>query len=53
LESLRPSYAWAQQVSKDDGRIKTERLTVEARGGVLAGDFFAEGRDRPGLIVKF
>lgn len=27
-ESLRPNYAWAQQVAKDDGRIKTESVTV-------------------------
>ncbi|HMF76555.1 MAG TPA: dienelactone hydrolase family protein [Bryobacteraceae bacterium] len=33
LESFRPNYAWAQQVSKDDGRIKTERATVESPAG--------------------
>ena len=27
LEALRPNYAWAQQVKKDDGRIKTEYVT--------------------------
>jgi carboxymethylenebutenolidase len=33
LESLRPNYAWAQQVSKDDARIKTERVTVDSPEG--------------------
>jgi len=27
-ESLRPNYAWAEQVAKDDPRLKTEYLTV-------------------------
>src|SRR5512146_3087879 len=29
-ESLRPNYAWAQQVPKDDARVKTEYVTVES-----------------------
>ena len=33
LESLRPNYAWAQQVPKDDKRIKTERVTVPSPQG--------------------
>ena len=32
-ESLRPNYAWAQQVGKDDSRIKTEYATVPAPQG--------------------
>src|SRR5215213_6601209 len=32
-ESLRPNYAWAEQVPKDDSRIKTERVTVESPQG--------------------
>src|SRR5678815_2963295 len=32
-ESLRPNYAWAQQVPKDDKRIKTERVTVPSPQG--------------------
>src|ERR1700751_3700167 len=32
-ESLRPNYAWAQQVAKDDSRIKTERVTVDSPQG--------------------
>src|SRR3984957_8356421 len=32
-ESLRPNYAWAQQVAKDDARIKTEQVTVPSPQG--------------------
>lgn len=32
-ESLRPHYAWAQQVPKDDPRIKTEVVTVPSPQG--------------------
>ncbi len=32
-ESLRPNYAWAEQVPKDDRRIKTERVTVDSPQG--------------------
>jgi carboxymethylenebutenolidase len=32
-ESLRPNYAWAQQVPKDDTRIKTESATVPSPQG--------------------
>jgi carboxymethylenebutenolidase len=32
-ESLRPNYAWAQQVPKDDPRIKTEYTTVPSPQG--------------------
>jgi carboxymethylenebutenolidase len=32
-ESLRPNYAWAQQVAKDDVRIKTESATVPSPEG--------------------
>ncbi|MGA2119107.1 MAG: dienelactone hydrolase family protein [Bryobacteraceae bacterium] len=32
-ESLRPNYAWAQQVPKDDPRIKTEYVTVPSPQG--------------------
>jgi carboxymethylenebutenolidase len=32
-ESLRPNYAWAQQVAKDDSRIQTERATVPSPQG--------------------
>src|SRR5215467_12085762 len=33
FESLRPNYAWAEQVKKDDGRIKTSYETVESPQG--------------------
>jgi carboxymethylenebutenolidase len=32
-ESLRPNYAWAQQVPKDDSRLKTEYATVPSPEG--------------------
>jgi carboxymethylenebutenolidase len=32
-ESLRPNYAWAQQVAKDDSRLKTEYATVPSPEG--------------------
>src|SRR5512143_3967306 len=32
-ESLRPNYAWAQQVPKDDKRIKAEYVTVPSPQG--------------------
>jgi carboxymethylenebutenolidase len=32
-ESLRPNYAWAQQVAKDDSRIKAEYVTVASPQG--------------------
>lgn len=33
FESLRPNYAWAQQVQKDDSRLKTEYVTVPSPKG--------------------
>ena len=33
FESLRPNYAWAQQVAKDDSRIKSEYATVPSPQG--------------------
>ena len=33
FESLRPNYAWAQQIAKDDSRIKTEYATVPSPKG--------------------
>lgn len=32
-ESLRPNYAWAEQVAKDDSRLKTEYATVPSPDG--------------------
>src|SRR6186997_2455851 len=33
FEMLRPNYAWAQQVPKDDARIRTEVATVQSPQG--------------------
>ena len=33
LEALKPNFAWAQQVPKDDPRIKTEYLTYDSPQG--------------------
>ena len=33
FESLKPNYAWAQQVPKDDKRIRTEYVTVPSPQG--------------------
>jgi carboxymethylenebutenolidase len=55
-ESLRPNYAWAQQVPKDDSRIKTEHVTVpspQGNGsikGYLARPASASGK-LPGVLV--
>lgn len=39
FDALRPNYAWAQQVSPTDSRIRTERVTVQspAGNGSIAG----------------
>src|SRR3954471_15476872 len=55
-ESLRPNYAWAQQVPKDDSRLKTEYATVpspEGNGsirGYLVRPAKASGK-LPGVLV--
>jgi len=55
-ESLRPNYAWAQQVAKDDTRIKTESATVpspQGNGsirGYLVRPANAKGK-LPGVLV--
>jgi carboxymethylenebutenolidase len=55
-ESLRPNYAWAQQVAKDDSRLKTEYATVpspEGNGsirGYLVRPAKATGK-LPGILV--
>jgi carboxymethylenebutenolidase len=54
-ESLRPNYAWAQQVAKDDARIKTEYVTVESPqgNGGIKGYFArpAKAGKLPGVLV--
>src|SRR5437870_10501928 len=55
-ESLRPNYAWAEQIPKDDSRIKAESATVpspEGNGsirGYLARPAKASGK-LPGVLV--
>ena len=55
-ESLRPNYAWAQQVPKDDSRIKAEYVTVpspqgnEKIKGYLVRPAEADGK-LPGVLV--
>ena len=55
-ESLRPNYAWAQQVPKDDKRIKADYVTVDSPkgNGKIRGYFVrpanATGK-LPGVIV--
>ena len=54
-ESLRPNYAWAQQVAKDDGRLKTESATApspEGNGNIRG--YLARpkaGGKLPGIVV--
>ena len=56
FESLKPNYAWAQQVKPDDGRIKASRETVQSPdgNGSIKGYFVrpanATGK-LPGIIV--
>ena len=56
LESLRPNYALAQQVPKDDGRIKTEYLTYPSpKGSGTMRGYFARPANAsgklPGILV--
>ena len=57
FESLRPNYAWAQQVPKDDARIKTSYETVQSPQGngtikgYLAIPAAASGRFPAVLVV--
>ena len=46
LESLTPNYAWAQQVPKDDARIKTSTETVQSPqgNGSIKGYFAAPAK---------
>jgi carboxymethylenebutenolidase len=56
LESLQPNYAFAQQVGKDDGRVKSEYLTYPSPQGTgtmrgyLALPKSASGK-LPGVVV--
>ena len=54
-ESLKPNYAWAQQVKTDDPRIKSSRETVSSPegNGKITGYFVhpASGSKFPGALV--
>lgn len=55
-ESLKPNYAWAQQVPKDDARIKTESITVDSPqgNGSIKGYFVRPAKASgklPGVLV--
>ena len=56
VESLQPNFAWAEQVPKDDARLKTEHVTVPSPqgNGTIAGYLVrpanAAGK-LPGIIV--
>jgi carboxymethylenebutenolidase len=56
LESLRPNYAFAQQVAKEDARIKTEYLTYPSpQGSGTMRGYFAKPANPsgklPGIVV--
>jgi carboxymethylenebutenolidase len=56
LESLRPNYAWAQQVAKDDPRIQSEYLTYPSpQGSGRVRAYFARPANAsgklPGVVV--
>jgi carboxymethylenebutenolidase len=56
FESLRPNYAWAQQVKKDDARLNTEYATVPSPdgNGSIKGYFAKPANARgklPGILV--
>ncbi len=50
-ESLRPNYAWAQQVPKDDRRLKTEYVTVDSpQGNGSIRGYLVRPADPPGKV---
>src|SRR5918996_1726271 len=56
FEGLRPNYAWAQQVPKDDARLKTEYATVQSpEGNGSIKGYFARPANAsgklPGVLV--
>jgi carboxymethylenebutenolidase len=56
LESLRPNFAWAQQVPKGDARIRTEYLTYDSpKGSGTMRGYFARPSNAsgklPGVVV--
>jgi carboxymethylenebutenolidase len=56
LSEMKPNYAWAQQVPKDDPRIKTEVVTVQSPqgNGTIKGVFAKPAKmtgKLPGILV--
>jgi len=58
FESLRPNYAWAQQVPKDDKRVRTGSVTVESPQGNGKIECYgaapadaSPGKKYPGILV--
>jgi carboxymethylenebutenolidase len=56
FESLRPNYAWAEQIKKDDKRVFTEYLTVDSPkgNGNIKGYFVRPTKEAgklPGVLV--
>lgn len=56
LEALQPNFAWAEQVPKDDARIKASRETVQSpQGNSSITGYFAKPANAigklPGIIV--
>src|SRR4029079_14141178 len=50
-ESLKPNYAWAQQVPKDDKRIKTDYQTVDSpQGNGSIKGYFARTASASGKV---
>ena len=55
-ESLRPNYAWAEQVPKDDKRIKVESVTIQSpQGNGTVNGYFVKPANAtgklPGVLV--
>jgi len=47
FESLRPNYAWAQQVAKDDARIRAGSTTVDSPAGNGKIECYGAGPAKP------
>jgi carboxymethylenebutenolidase len=53
LASLTPNYAWAQQVAKDDPRLKTEYIEYASPKGADVGHVSDEPSDEDSRTVVF
>jgi len=51
FESLQPNFAWAEQVPKDDARIKSEKVTVQSpQGNGTINGYFARPANAAGKL---